>query len=266
MLRSLDKIEVGAGWLGLHRRVRAWQGSAHGWAPGRRPCGPNGHMRHAPLRAAPLPLPPPLGWGDIPSALSECAAPPPPPSPGQVAEPLLEFRAESAAGSVIAAIAFGAGVWGVLGADKGAEYFAGYLLEQSLSGEPAPGQWWAGLGACGRRGLPCCRAASRQRAEAWSRPRPPAPALRPVLCGAFQCILAALYLGCFPHKPPPVPPTPTAVDNLFVFILVFSYFKTPVPYQSKASAASPAVTLASLAAVALSLECAFLLARTPALA
>lgn len=31
------------------------------------------------------------------------------------------------------AVLFGAGVWYFLGADKGAEFFAGYILEQSLS-------------------------------------------------------------------------------------------------------------------------------------
>ena len=36
---------------------------------------------------------------------------------------------------MIGAIAFGGGVWAVMGPQKGAEYFAGYLLEQSLSGE-----------------------------------------------------------------------------------------------------------------------------------
>lgn len=74
----------------------------------------------------------------------------------EVAEPLIERSGEGAASTVIAAIVFGAGVWATLGEQKGAEYFAGYLLEQSLS-----------------------------------------------------------------------------VDNLFVFILVFNYFKTPVAYQSK---------------------------------
>ncbi|KAL4853820.1 Thylakoid membrane protein TERC [Chlorella vulgaris] len=74
----------------------------------------------------------------------------------EVKEPIVEERAEGAAATVIAALVFGAGVWGVLGEQKGAEFFAGYLLEQSLS-----------------------------------------------------------------------------VDNLFVFILVFKYFKTPVEYQSK---------------------------------
>lgn len=34
-----------------------------------------------------------------------------------------------------AALLFGAGIWAVDGPDKGAEYFAGYLLEQSLSVE-----------------------------------------------------------------------------------------------------------------------------------
>eukprot|EP00887_Chlorella_sp_A99_P008179 scaffold12.g8179.t1 len=75
----------------------------------------------------------------------------------EVSEPMVEERAESAALSVGAAVAFGAGVWAVLGHQKGEEYFAGYLLEQALS-----------------------------------------------------------------------------VDNLFVFILVFNYFKTPVAYQNKA--------------------------------
>ncbi|KAL4424113.1 hypothetical protein ABPG75_001414 [Micractinium tetrahymenae] len=74
----------------------------------------------------------------------------------EVAEPLVEQRGENAASTVIAALVFGAGVWAFMGEQKGAEYFAGYLLEQSLS-----------------------------------------------------------------------------VDNLFVFILVFNYFKTPVEYQNK---------------------------------
>lgn len=69
---------------------------------------------------------------------------------------MLEARGETAAAAVIAAVLFGAGVWAFMGDQKGAEYFAGYLLEQSLS-----------------------------------------------------------------------------VDNLFVFILVFKYFKTPMEYQPK---------------------------------
>lgn len=73
----------------------------------------------------------------------------------EVAEPLVEQRAEGAASTVIAALAFGVGVWAFMGEEKGAEFFAGYLLEQSLS-----------------------------------------------------------------------------VDNLFVFILVFNYFKTPIAYQN----------------------------------
>jgi predicted tellurium resistance membrane protein TerC len=32
-----------------------------------------------------------------------------------------------------AALAFGVGIWATLGPDKAAQYFAGYLLEQSLS-------------------------------------------------------------------------------------------------------------------------------------
>ena len=32
-----------------------------------------------------------------------------------------------------AAVAFGLGIWATLGPDKAAQYFAGYLLEQSLS-------------------------------------------------------------------------------------------------------------------------------------
>lgn len=74
----------------------------------------------------------------------------------EVDEPALEKSAEWGAAYVAAAVLFGAGIWGTLGPDKGAEYFAGYLLEQSLS-----------------------------------------------------------------------------IDNLFVFILVFGYFKTPLEYQNK---------------------------------
>lgn len=74
----------------------------------------------------------------------------------EVKEPKIESSAELAAATVIGAVAFGAGIWAFLGPQKGEEYFAGYLLEQSLS-----------------------------------------------------------------------------VDNLFVFILVFDYFKTPLDYQNK---------------------------------
>lgn len=66
------------------------------------------------------------------------------------------FRFEALAVWVAAAVAFGSGVWYLEGADKGQEFFAGYLLEQSLS-----------------------------------------------------------------------------IDNLFVFILVFKYFKTPLKDQPK---------------------------------
>jgi len=72
-----------------------------------------------------------------------------------VTEPIAESRAENALAIIAAAFAFGAGVWAVLGPTKGQEFFAGYLLEQSLS-----------------------------------------------------------------------------IDNLFVFILVFDYFKTPKDYQN----------------------------------
>jgi len=68
----------------------------------------------------------------------------------------VEFRGEVAAAWVGAALAFGTGIAYFLGPEKAEEYFAGYMLEQSLS-----------------------------------------------------------------------------VDNLFVFILVFKYFQTPVEYQSK---------------------------------
>lgn len=71
-------------------------------------------------------------------------------------QPDLEGKGELIAAFIGAAIVFGAGIWGVLGAEKAQEYFAGYLLEQSLS-----------------------------------------------------------------------------VDNLFVFILVFKYFKTPGAEQEK---------------------------------
>lgn len=68
----------------------------------------------------------------------------------------MEVRGELIFLFVGAAIAFGAGIWYFLGEEKGAEFFAGYILEQSLS-----------------------------------------------------------------------------VDNLFVFILVFKYFKTPRADQDK---------------------------------
>jgi TerC family integral membrane protein len=70
--------------------------------------------------------------------------------------PKQEARLEQLVFWVASAVAFGAGVWYVEGVEKAQEYFAGYLLEQSLS-----------------------------------------------------------------------------IDNLFVFILVFSYFKTPVECQPK---------------------------------
>ena len=68
----------------------------------------------------------------------------------------MEFRAETVALYVAGAVAFGLGIWGTLGPVKAQEYFAGYLLEQSLS-----------------------------------------------------------------------------IDNLFVFILVFNYFQTPLAEQGK---------------------------------
>ncbi|KAJ9514657.1 hypothetical protein QJQ45_028365, partial [Haematococcus lacustris] len=70
--------------------------------------------------------------------------------------PAKEAGYEGIAGWVAAAMAFGVGVWYFQGPEKGQEFFAGYLLEQSLS-----------------------------------------------------------------------------VDNLFVFILTFKYFKTPPPAQAK---------------------------------
>ncbi|KAI8465503.1 MAG: integral membrane protein TerC family-domain-containing protein [Monoraphidium minutum] len=70
--------------------------------------------------------------------------------------PAAEARLETLAAWVAAATAFGGGVWYVQGAEKAQEFFAGYLLEQSLS-----------------------------------------------------------------------------VDNLFVFVLVFNYFKTPPELQPK---------------------------------
>ena len=44
-----------------------------------------------------------------------------------------EERGELVAILVGAAVAFGLGIYATLGADKAAEFFAGYLLEQSLS-------------------------------------------------------------------------------------------------------------------------------------
>ena len=71
-------------------------------------------------------------------SLASCDDPPTPAQEAalqqlEVEEPLAEERAETAALAVAAGVGFGAGVWALLGADKGAEYFAGYLLEQSLS-------------------------------------------------------------------------------------------------------------------------------------
>jgi len=68
----------------------------------------------------------------------------------------VEFQGKNMAIYVGGAFAFGLAIWGTLGSTKAEEFFAGYLLEQSLS-----------------------------------------------------------------------------IDNLFVFILVFNYFKTPVESQSK---------------------------------
>lgn len=53
----------------------------------------------------------------------------------QILEPMVEERGEFVFLLVGAALLFGAGIWAVEGPDKGAEYFAGYLLEQSLSVE-----------------------------------------------------------------------------------------------------------------------------------
>ena len=44
-----------------------------------------------------------------------------------------EERGELVAVLIGAAVAFGVGIYATMGADKAAEYFAGYLLEQSLS-------------------------------------------------------------------------------------------------------------------------------------
>ena len=44
-----------------------------------------------------------------------------------------EERGELVALLIGAAVAFGVGIYATMGADKAAEYFAGYLLEQSLS-------------------------------------------------------------------------------------------------------------------------------------
>lgn len=51
----------------------------------------------------------------------------------EVDEPLIEKGAEIAALTVAGSAAFGALIWAVLGKTKAEEYFAGYLLEQSLS-------------------------------------------------------------------------------------------------------------------------------------
>jgi hypothetical protein len=110
---------------------------------------------------------------------------------------------------VIAALAFGLGIWGFMGEQKGAEYFAGYLLEQSLSGERAGG---LGVGAIG-----CQAGQAARRVVGWRKP-PHAPVHQPQCAGLMTKAHVSL---------------PAAVDNLFVFILVFNYFKTPVAYQNK---------------------------------
>lgn len=51
----------------------------------------------------------------------------------QQKEEAIEFSGEGVAFWVGAAVAFGAGIWYTLGGSKAEEYFAGYLLEQSLS-------------------------------------------------------------------------------------------------------------------------------------
>lgn len=48
-------------------------------------------------------------------------------------EEVIEFRGESVAAWVGGALAFGGGIWYTMGQEKALEYFAGYLLEQSLS-------------------------------------------------------------------------------------------------------------------------------------
>ena len=44
-----------------------------------------------------------------------------------------ESKGEVVAAFVGAALLFGAGIWNIQGAEKAQEFFAGYLLEQSLS-------------------------------------------------------------------------------------------------------------------------------------
>lgn len=81
----------------------------------------------------------------------------------EVTEPAVEERAESAALAVAAAVAFGAGVWAVLGRQKGEEYFAGYLLEQVR---------WGGAGSCA---CPFCVRACASVDNAWGCRRPVLP-------------------------------------------------------------------------------------------
>ena len=100
-----------------------------------------GSLRQQQQRQQRRRLPIALAAGE--ESLASCDDPPPPqPSAAQqeaalqqleVEEPLAEERAETAALAVAAGVGFGLGVWALLGPDKGAEYFAGYLLEQSLS-------------------------------------------------------------------------------------------------------------------------------------
>ena len=104
----------------------------------------------------------------------------------EVEEPALEQSAESAAAAVAAAFAFGAGVWAVLGRAKGE-------------------------GAQRGRGIDM--RAARLRCQHVSSPP----------CSLYIC--AEYFAGYLLEQS-------LSVDNLFVFILVFKYFKTPVEYQS----------------------------------
>jgi hypothetical protein len=114
----------------------------------------------------------------------------------EIQEPEVEQRGEGAALAVAAAVAFGAGIWAVLGKAKG-------------EGEG---------GAALRK--PCTRARPRGVCVCLS------PAARPAHAAHATARPAEYFAGYLLEQS-------LSVDNLFVFILVFKYFKTPVAYQNK---------------------------------
>ena len=99
--------------------------------------------------------------------------------------PEKEKRVEQLAFWVGSAVAFGAGIWYILGPTKGKEYFAGYLLGEEHVDTT--------MQSCMHGG--------------WS------------ITVSYYHLLTSMILFHAEQS--------LSVDNLFVFILVFNYFKTP---------------------------------------